>query len=115
MVPECKHCAAQFGRQPCTLTRKVLQYLEKWFCEKMCLPFVRFASQMAGVEVQKGNALERGLEAFGCPERKGAESASVLFFYRSVVAWECLELIEKDFQGSALIGNTVNSFLLLPV
>ena len=54
-------CRARFGRQLSTLTRKVLQYLEKWFCEKMCLPFVRFASQMAGVEVRKGNALERGL------------------------------------------------------
>ena len=55
------------------------------------------------------------LEAFGCPERKGAESASVLFFYRSVVAWECLELIEKDFQGVARHGHIGKSRLFVYV
>ena len=55
------------------------------------------------------------LEAFGCPERKGAESASVLFFYRSVVAGKRLELIKKDFQGSARVGHVEQSDLFFIV
>ena len=78
---------------------------------------MRFASQMAGVEVRKGNALERGLclrLSYALKER-GQGSGSVLFFYRCVVAWERLELIEEDFQGVARVGHVYQSDLFFIV
>ena len=75
MVPECKHCAVRdSGGSFLHLHERYCNTLRSGFVEKMSLSFVTFASQMAGVKVWKGDAVENeafAFDAFRCPERKG--------------------------------------------